>query len=206
MSDVLNKLTVLKLNANWQPLEWTTPKRAFIDMCGGQYGGTPPALGIDISFDEDGNLTYAHPTKWEDWQKLPVRECDLSVITKTGPVRVPTVLVAPNYREMPLVEIALSNEAILQRDGLVDQYTGEKLTRAEATVDHVVPKDRGGAAKDWSNMVTCRKDRNHKKGNKLNEEVGYKLIRKPFKPKAMPKSFLIDKAKRPEQAPFIRPC
>lgn len=203
MDSVLNKAIVLKLNANWERLGYTTPKKAFIDMCGGEYGGTPPALALDITLDENGQLANATPTKWEDWVGLPVRECDLSVSLRSGAIRCPLVIIAPKYAKMPLITPALTRKAILERDGHRCQYTDEVLPASELNIDHVIPKDKGGK-NTWENLVTSRRDINFKKGNKSNDEAGLSLKRKPKAPKAMPKSFLVKQAYRPEHVPFIK--
>jgi 5-methylcytosine-specific restriction endonuclease McrA len=203
MSDILDKAIVLKLNANWAPLGWTTPRKAFVDMCGGKYGGTPPALSLSVSVDENGKLTEAIPLKWEDWVKLEVRPQDLAVQTKSGAIRCPTVIVAPNYDQMPHVQQKLTKRAILERDGFVCAYSGEKLPISKLNIDHINPKSKGG--KDtWENLVACRKDINTRKGNKSNKEAGLVLLKKPRAPKPVPKSFTVREVKRPEHGPFIQ--
>lgn len=199
---VLNKPLVLSLNASWERLGWKTPKQAVTAMCGGAYGGTPPALAMSITMDENGNLTEAIPMKWEEWIKLPVRPEDLALQTKSGPIRCPMVVIAPNYKRMPVKAQRLTKAAILARDQGVCQYTGEKLPKSQLNIDHVIPKDRGGKD-EWGNLVTSRKDLNSKKGNRTNEEMGYKLIKKPVAPKPVPVSFHITEARRPEHKPFI---
>lgn len=203
MSGYLDKAVVLKLNANWEPIGWTTPRKAFVDMTGGLDGGTPPALGLSISVDENGDLAEALPMKWEEWVGLEVRPQDLAIQTKSGAIRVPTVIVAPNYKKMPLITPKLTRKAILERDGYTCGYTGEKLPAEMLNVDHVTPKSRGGGD-DWENLVACRKDINTKKGSRLNHEIGLKLKKQLKAPKPIPKSFTIREAKRPEHAPFIK--
>src|SRR6478736_10005608 len=134
MESVLEKLIVIKLNRLWQRIGYTTPKKALIALCGGIYGGTKPALAMDIETDENGELVFANPTKWEDWIKLPVRECDLAILSHKGAIRCPMVIVSPEFDQMPLKSPKLTSRAILERDGYVDQYTGEKLTRNQASV------------------------------------------------------------------------
>ena len=52
------------------------------------------------------------------------------------------------------------------------------------TLDHVLPKSRGGKY-HWKNLVTACSDCNSKKGNKTPEEIGMKLARKPYRPTLM---------------------
>ena len=200
---VLDKPIVLKLNAAWQPIGWTSPRKAFVDMCGGEYGSKPPALALDMTVTENGELENAVAVNWETWKTLPVRPCDLGVSTHSGAIRCPTVIVAPNFNQMPLITPRLSKKAILERDGYRCAYTDEKLPASQLNIDHVGPKSRGGRD-TWENLVACRKDINFKKGNKTNKEAGLSLKRKPKALNAVPKSATIREVKRPEHAPFIK--
>lgn len=201
-NELLDKPIVLKLNRLWQRIGWVTPRQALVAMCGGMDGGSPPMLGMSVSC-ENGVMVESTPTKWEDWIKLPVRESDLTLMTSRGPIRCPTIIIAPHYDKVPFKSPKLTNDAIHERDGLVDQYTGEKLRREDASVDHVIPKDKGGR-NTWKNMVTCHKRRNHAKSNRYNEEVGLKLIRQPYEPKPIPVSVTIREARHKDHEFFIR--
>jgi hypothetical protein len=208
MSSLLNKPIVLVLNSAWQRIGWTTVKDAVIAMCG-KPGGTPPSRAIDLTLDANGELINAVEVEWTDWIKLPIRKGDLELTTARGAIRCPLVLVQPTFSEMPLRTPKLSNRAILERDGYVDQYTGEKLRPEEANVDHVIPRDvwkkRGlkGSPNTFENMVCCHKKRNFNKGNKLNAAAGLVLMKKPKAPKRVPVSYLINEGKHPHHTPFI---
>lgn len=201
MSNLLDKQLVLSLNANWMAMGYRTVRQSITSLTGGDL--TPPAMALDVTMDEEGKMLSAIPTKWDDWIKLPVRACDLSISTKNGAIRCPTIMVSTNFSKMPLKTPKLSNRAILERDGYKCAYTGEKLLKSQLSVDHVVPKARGGA-NDWGNMVACRKDINSNKGSKMNSEAGLTLRIKPKKPMALPACATISEAKRPEQAPFLK--
>lgn len=202
MSDVLDKAICLSLNKNWLPLGYKTVRQAITDLCGGAYGASAPSLAVAVTIDENGELVESLPMKWEEWVKLPVRDCDLAIQAKSGPIRAPLIIVSQNYSKMPLKSPRLTNKAILERDGFRCAYTGEKLAKGQLSVDHVVPKYRGG--KDaWENMVACRKDLNTRKGHALNHEIGLKLLIKPKAPLPMPVSATIGGARRPEHVPFV---
>ena len=64
------------------------------------------------------------------------------------------------------------------RDGGSCQYCGKKLTKSIATLDHVVPKSKGGVV-EWDNIVLSCMSCNQKKGSRSLEESGMKLRRKP---------------------------
>src|SRR5436190_12824741 len=79
---------------------------------------------------------------------------------------------------------------IRERDGNWRQYTGKVLKPEEGSLDHVVPRSRGG--KDaWKNLVGSSKDVNAKKGNRLPHEAGLKLLSVPRAPKELPTSALV---------------
>src|SRR5947207_5640925 len=63
----------------------------------------------------------------------------------------------------------------------------------EGSLDHVVPRSRGG--KDaWENLVWSSKDVNTRKGNRLPHEAGLELLAVPRAPKELPASALIRNA------------
>ena len=55
-------------------------------------------------------------------------------------------------------------------------------SRIDATVDHIVPRSRGGDT-TWTNVVAACLRCNLRKGNRLPEEVGMRLHREPVHPK-----------------------
>jgi len=94
--------------------------------------------------------------------------------------RLPSV-VALN-KMVPLPDYAaLSRNNIYLRDGYTCQYTGIKYPANELTLDHIIPRSKGGKS-TWTNLVTCSKNVNFKKADKTLKESGYKLIRKPYVP------------------------
>ena len=107
-----------------------------------------------------------------------------------GQIRVPTVIVAVNYSKVPKRRPRLCAKAIRERDGNRCQYTGRVLHPNEGSVDHVVPRSRGG--KDaWENLVWSAKDVNQRKADRLPHKAGLKLLSVPRTPKELPVSMLI---------------
>jgi len=211
MNNVANKLICLNLNANWQPVGFKTVKDAIVDLCGSDTNGKPSSLALDIDYEIDENgepiLTEAksmNPVSWSDWMNLPVRNWDLSINTPTRMIRVPTVIIATNFNKMPVKSFKgkPSKDAIYNRDGGICQYTGKKVDRHTATVDHVVPRSKGGED-SWTNLVLCSKDVNAKKGNRMNSEVGLKLLKQPVTPQPVPMYALITDAKHIDWNHFL---
>ncbi|PYJ82721.1 MAG: HNH endonuclease [Verrucomicrobia bacterium] len=187
MSDILNKTIVLVLNRNWQAIHVRTPQEAFCMMA------TNVATALEIEFDDGARAEALRPVTWDEWITLPVRPQDNAVQTVRGQVRVPTVIVAMNFAKVPKKRPKLCAKTIRERDGNRCQYTGEVLKPEEGSLDHVVPRSRGG--KDaWENLVWSSKAVNTKKGNRLPHEAGLKLLTVPRAPKELPVSALIRNA------------
>jgi 5-methylcytosine-specific restriction endonuclease McrA len=95
---------------------------------------------------------------------------------------VPTVIVAVNYAKVPKKRPKLCARTIRERDGNRCQYSGRILRPDEGSLDHVVPRSRGG--KDaWENLVWSAKEVNQRKADRLPHEAGLKLLSKPRAPK-----------------------
>jgi 5-methylcytosine-specific restriction endonuclease McrA len=73
------------------------------------------------------------------------------------------------------------------------QYTGKLLRPDEGSLDHVLPRSRGGKD-EWGNLVWSDKTVNAKKGNRLPHEAGLKLLTVPRAPKELPVTALIRNA------------
>ncbi len=93
-------------------------------------------------------------------------------------IRVPSVIRLLEYRRIPHQTRALSRKNILLRDRNTCQYCGEIFPAAELTLDHVVPRSRGGLS-TWENLVACCHPCNRRKGNQLVLEAGMKLLKEP---------------------------
>ena len=76
-------------------------------------------------------------------------------------------------------ETSFSKKNILRRDNFTCQYCGSNSN--SLTVDHIIPKSRGGKS-NWNNVVVACKPCNLKKGNQTPSEKGMQLQKKPSKP------------------------
>ena len=146
---------------------------------------TNVATGLEIEGEE-----HIRPVTWEEWIRLPIREQDEAVRTVRGPIRVPTVIVAVNYAKVPKKRPKLCARTVRERDGNRCQYTGTLLRPEEGSLDHVVPRSRGGP-NTWENLVWASKAVNTRKGNRLPHEAGLKLLTVPRAPKEVPVTALI---------------
>src|SRR6266581_1643105 len=182
MTDILNKTIVLVLNRNWQAISIRTPADAFCQM----------ATNVATALQIDGE-NRIRPVTWDEWITLPIRDGDNAVHTVRGAIRVPTVIVALNFAKVPKKRPKLCARTIRERDGNRCQYTGRMLHADEGSLDHVLPRSRGGK-NTWENLVWSSKEVNARKGNRLPHEAGLKLLTVPRTPKELPASALIRNA------------
>jgi len=178
---VLDKTVVLKLNKNWAPIGITTPKHAFGEMFDfDDKKKEYKLLAFDIRFAEDGEGGYiydqpedARVVNWDEWITLPIRNYDLSITTGKGlKIRVPTVTILPDYAKLPPdKEPPDKIDTYWKMYNGRCAYTNKKLTRKKASLDHVIPKSRGGS-NHFSNKVLADVEFNNRKGDSLNSELG----------------------------------
>ena len=214
MGSIINKLLCLKLNKAWQPVGFSSVGRAIVDLAAGI---SARSLNFDYAKDDSGNYILDEygstgdpisiiPCDWDEWLTLPVRSFDEVVHYGNGSkiMRVPTVLIAKNYNKMPYKTFRgkPSKDAIWIRDGGICQYSRKKLRKNESSVDHIIPKSRGGKD-EYTNLVITDKEINAKKGNKTPEEAGLKLIKYPKAPPPIPLSAMIRECKHPTWKPFL---
>jgi 5-methylcytosine-specific restriction endonuclease McrA len=93
-------------------------------------------------------------------------------------INVPSVIRLLEYRRIPHQTRALSRKNILLRDRNTCQYCGKILATGELTLDHVIPRSRGGAS-SWENLVACCHNCNRRKGSMLPHEANMRLTREP---------------------------
>jgi 5-methylcytosine-specific restriction endonuclease McrA len=92
---------------------------------------------------------------------------------------VPSIVRLLLHKKVPVKKIILSRKNVLMRDNFQCQYCGRK--NVPLTVDHVIPRDRGGEI-NWENLVCACVKCNNKKGNRSPEEADMTLFKNPRKP------------------------
>ena len=100
------------------------------------------------------------------------------IITERKNYKRPTVIRLLRYISVPFRKIHLSRQNIFRRDDHKCIYCG---TNSDLTIDHVIPKSKGGK-NSWLNLVSCCSDCNLKKGNRTLEEANMTMSHEPFKP------------------------
>ena len=91
----------------------------------------------------------------------------------------PSVIKVSDYVRYDNLSVELNRKNIISRDNHICQYCG--ISKIPLTVDHVIPKGSGGPDL-WENLVTACKPCNQKKGDRMPDEVGMILKKKPKRP------------------------
>jgi 5-methylcytosine-specific restriction endonuclease McrA len=120
-----------------------------------------------------------------------VEESDHEVRTVRFTIKVPAVLRLIHYvplkRKKHIVRFSRAN--IFLRDSHVCQYCGREFSKAQLTLDHVIPIVQGGR-KCWENIVTACKPCNQRKGGRTPQQASVTLVRRPRQPAWLPTASL----------------
>lgn len=99
----------------------------------------------------------------------------------------PSVIRIKNYVSVPYKGVTFTRQHIFRRDNHTCQYCG---ATADLTLDHVIPKAKGGKS-TWRNLVAACDSCNAQKGSMSLGDIDMTLAREPFKPS--PFLFLADR-------------
>jgi 5-methylcytosine-specific restriction endonuclease McrA len=94
------------------------------------------------------------------------------VISTIGNYKRPVIIRLVRYISVPFKKVPLTRHNIYRRDGYTCGYCG---SNKDLTLDHILPKSRGGK-NTWKNLVTCCKSCNNNKDNMTPEEADMKLL------------------------------
>lgn len=96
---------------------------------------------------------------------------------------VPTVIRLVYYVRIPRrFSLPVSRRTVLARDHYTCQYCGAQPGRANLTIDHILPRSRGGESR-WENVIAACGPCNRRKGNRTPEEARMPLHRQPRRPR-----------------------
>lgn len=145
-------------------------------------------LPLDIVSDRDAiSLLYQNKV-------FTVVESEKVMRSPSIVMKVPLVIASLTYSHMPIRKVHFSKLNVIYRDDQTCQYCGKQFPVNQLEIDHIIPKSRWRIIKhtskctwtNWLNCVCVCHWCNNAKGNKLPEEIGWKLLRKPFEPKYLP--------------------
>ena len=138
--------------------------------------------GLAKSLDQD-----LIPYEYEEWIKyttLPTFDETFYnfVHSSTVTLAVPDILVLKEYDRLPRRDVKYSRENLFQRDGQKCAYCGKKFKRDELTVDHILPRSKGGD-NSWKNLITSCKKCNNIKADRTPMDAGMPLLFKATEPR-----------------------
>jgi 5-methylcytosine-specific restriction endonuclease McrA len=110
---------------------------------------------------------------------------DKTIRSVTFEVKMPSVVRFFRMLKRRKPQVRFSRENVYARDHGACQYCGQKVTRAEATYDHVVPRSQGGGT-NWENIVIACVPCNQFKGGRTPAQAHLKLRATPVKPTWLP--------------------
>ncbi|MDT9545773.1 MAG: HNH endonuclease [Chlorobium sp.] len=101
----------------------------------------------------------------------------ICTVTETYPM--PSIVRLTVFVRVPYKRIMLNRKNIIRRDAFQCQYCGK--TDAPLTIDHIIPRSRGGED-SWENLITACRRCNSKKGNRTPREAGMPTMKQPHRP------------------------
>ncbi|TCD47708.1 HNH endonuclease [Chlorobium sp. N1] len=101
----------------------------------------------------------------------------ICTVTRSYPM--PSIVRLTMFVRLPYKRIMLNRKNILRRDAYQCQYCGR--TEEQLTIDHIIPRSRGGED-SWENLITACRKCNTKKGNRTPKEASMQLMKKAERP------------------------
>ena len=170
---------VLVLNKLWMAIRVINAQRAFSLV----YRDLAEVVHVD-----DGSYSGYDFERWTDLGATK-RELDVDnydwVRTVRLQIAVPKVIRLLGYDRLPQQEVKLNRRNIFARDRNMCQYCGARFATSELSLDHLLPRSKGGKS-SWDNLVCCCVGCNAKKGGRTPVQAHMTLVRKPFKPRRNP--------------------
>ena len=176
--DKLNR-SVLVLNRYFMDVHIVTARRAF----GLLYRQTAEVIHID-----EGQFANYDFQTWCDLSELRSNERhehDDWVRAVRCEIQIPRVIRLTRFDRLPRQTLRFNRRNLFARDGHQCQYCGRRFPSNQLSIDHVVPKSRGGTT-TWENVVCSCVRCNTQKGGRTPQEAKMKLIRNPARPKHHP--------------------
>lgn len=153
---------ILVLNKGWTPIDSTTVRDAFCNVM------SERAFFIDPVSYMAHNIT--------DWMRQSIPEGEFFIQAASARVRIPEIMILSGYSKVPVRKVVFCRRNLWRRDRQRCQYCGVEPPLDEITIDHILPKSKGGES-IFSNCVLACIACNLKKGNRLLTQTGMRLRR-----------------------------
>lgn len=143
-------------------------------------GGMRETLVLNASFEPLSTVSLRRAVVLVMQEKAVVEQAHPGLRIRAAAVEVPVPLVIRlrRYVRVPFRQRASwSRRGVLVRDRHRCAYCG----RRASTVDHIVPRSRGGGD-TWLNTVAACAEDNGRKADRTPEQAGMRLLAQPFEP------------------------
>lgn len=167
MAHILDE-RALVLNRHWVPIKTATVRDAFCLVFKGAARIIEPATYQTFDF--------------ASWAELGAERGKPHIRTVRLTIRAPEVIVLTHYGGVPEQEVVFSRRNLFKRDRTTCQYCGRTPGSENLTIDHVVPRSRGGVS-SWENCVLACLECNLRKSARTPEQAGMRLLKRPAKPR-----------------------
>ena len=138
-------------------------------------------LLLNVSYEPRGVITLKRAISLLHRGKVvPVGDTFEQVRTAHTVLNIPRVLRLIYYVNVPRTKARWSAKAMHKRDNHRCGYCG--IQGRELTVDHIVPKSKGGK-NTWQNTISACGDCNRRKANRTPTQAGMPLLFQPGVPK-----------------------
>ncbi|MBX3438013.1 MAG: HNH endonuclease [Planctomycetaceae bacterium] len=175
------QVSVLALNRHYVAVHVLPVQRAFSLL----WKGSAEVVNVEqnqfLSYDFDG---------WREISQLKANleerdDTDDWIRTVRFEIQVPRIVRLLRYDRVPRNVVKFSRRNIFLRDGHCCQYCDGRFPRHLLSLDHVVPRSRGGGD-SWENVVCACLACNVRKGGRTPQEAGMALKSPPVRPKRNP--------------------
>lgn len=171
--------SVLVLNRFYMAVQVVSARRAFALLAKDQ---------AEVVMAEGDRFEAYSLSSWIEASRLKERfaghEIDW-VRTVSMEVLVPRIIRLVSCERLPAGRVKFNRRNLFARDESRCQYCGKRFSTQDLSIDHIVPRSRGGLS-TWMNVVVACTRCNARKGGRLPLEAGMRLIREPFVPKKSP--------------------
>lgn len=171
--------SVLVLNRFYMAVHVVSVRRAFALLC---------RELAEVVHIEEGQYANYNFESWREISELKARfkaEHEDWIRSVNFEIRVPRVIRLLFYDRLPKQTIRFNRRNIFARDANRCQYCGRRFPTSELSLDHVIPRSRGGET-SWENIVCSCVKCNVKKGGRTPHEASMQLVKPPVRPKRSP--------------------
>ena len=171
--------SVLVLNRLYMAIHVINVKRAFALLCRDL---------AEVVHLEEGQFAAFSFESWREISELKSQfkaPHDDWIRSVNFEIQVPRVIRLLTFDRVPKQAVRFNRRNIFARDGNRCQYCGKRFSTSELSLDHVMPRSRGGET-SWENIVCSCVKCNVRKGGRTPHEAHMKLVRQPVKPRRSP--------------------